>query len=607
MKLDRGLLALGAVAALAGLLFATLVLYLFRNQPPSIISISPPPNTRFVEHEIPFQAEAKDPEGEAVQYHWEFGDGSSSTEQNPKHHYAEGGDYNVKLIVSDPKNAKQTIQFRIRINQPPQAVAVVEPVSGSHPLTVRFDGSRSTDPDTGNPQRLKYHWDFGDGNTSNAANPIHSYERPGEYTVILTVEDADGARGQVKSSITVSIYANQPPIPKIQLSANQSFVGDEVALDGSRSRDHDGEIVLYEWDFDDDGRTDAQGPHITYRFSKPGQHSVKLTVTDNRQERRSTVSVIEIREPRLPIARFTFFPIEPRVGEDVRFDASNSAAPDSQIIQYEWDFNGDGESDQRGLKVSYLFLSPGKYSVTLTVIDNRAQRNRFGQEIHVRPKPVNQAPIARMTASNLTPIIGQSIVLDASDSYDPDGQIIRYEWDFDGDGKSDKATTDSRLTHTFSLLGRYDVSVAVFDNHGVSSSFKLIIQVTKPSVTPFLSASIAKLGSLSLYQGAIGLPLNREIAGELGFGYGEGQLWKAGYLVTLQMVSVDINILREMMPMIFLGGGIGLLVINGEYEIDWPVLGSRSFTQYVPVLNLKIGLKIGFLMLSVGVSYPVRE
>lgn len=599
-------LAPWAVAVLGGLLFAILIWYLLRNQSPSIISIKPSPDARFIEHEIYFQVEAKDPEGEVVQYHWEFGDGSFSTEQNPEHYYAKGGDYIVKLTVSDPNDAKQTVRFRIHINQPPRAVASASPLSGTPPLTVRFDASGSADPDTTSNQGLKYYWDFGDGKTSSDARTVHRYERVGEYTAILVVEDADGARDQVKIPITVSTYVNQAPIPQIQLSTNQGLIGDEIAFDGSRSRDHDGEIVSYEWDFDSDNRTDAQGPHATYRFSKSGQYHVKLTVIDNKQERRSAVSVIQIREPQPPVARFIFSPTEPHVGDDVYFDASNSMAPDSRIMQYMWDLNGDGKVDKRGARISEQFALPGKYLITLTVTDNRGQQNRFSQEIQVLRKS-NQPPIARLRVNNVAPTVGQSVTLDASDSYDLDGKIIRYEWDLDSDGKSDRTTTVPRLAHTFNAAGQHEVRVTVFDNNGESSIFTLKVQVTTVGITPFLSGGIAMVGPFRLYRGAIGFPLSHETAGEVGYAYGEGYLQKGNYPLTFKMIVVDFNVFYKMTTMFFVGSGVGVLIVNGEYKIDWPVLGSQSFTQYVPVFNLKVGFKIGFLMLSMGVSYASRE
>ncbi len=73
-------------------------------------------------------------------------------------------------------------------NQAPEAIAYADRTSGKAPLTVTFTGDGSTDPDG---DTLSYHWDFGDGRSSTAANPTNTYERSGTYVAVLTVSDDD--------------------------------------------------------------------------------------------------------------------------------------------------------------------------------------------------------------------------------------------------------------------------------------------------------------------------------------------------------------------------------------------------------------------------------
>lgn len=71
-----------------------------------------------------------------------------------------------------------------------------------------------------------------------------------------------------------------------------------------------------------------------------------------------------------PVAKFSFFPPNPRVGEEVTFDASASSDPDGVVEHYEWDFDNDGVIDSSGPLVNYKFDQSGEYEVTLVVIDN---------------------------------------------------------------------------------------------------------------------------------------------------------------------------------------------------------------------------------------------
>jgi hypothetical protein len=74
-----------------------------------------------------------------------------------------------------------------------------------------------------------------------------------------------------------------------------------------------------------------------------------------------------------PIAEFTYSPPNPRVGGFVHFDASGSKDPDGSIVKYEWDLDGDGQTDEEGVEVTHYFVKPGSYTVTLKVTDDRGK------------------------------------------------------------------------------------------------------------------------------------------------------------------------------------------------------------------------------------------
>lgn len=519
MRLNRSSLGFVFLFVIAAALTAVIIAYFYQAHAPSIIGFNPANGSRLAGREVAFHAEARGWNREPVRYDWVFGDGGSSSEQSPVHRYSKAGDFSVVLTVSGSTDGKRSVRFQIHLNESPRAVATANPTSGAVPLSVQFDGSGSIDPDASGKQVLQYHWSFGDGGASNLPKPVHVYEKAGEYTAILNIEDTDGATDQAQIAITVSIRRNQAPVARFAPSALRGFVGGEISFNGTSSEDPDGQITSYEWDFGDESPVDTRGPFVSHRFSQAGQYRVKLTVIDSGHAQDSAVQVIEIAEPRPPVAMFTFSPTRPEAGQNVRFDASSSTAPD--------------------------------------------------------------------------------------------GQITKFAWHIDGDAKPDKITTVPRLDYAFPISGHYRITLTVFDNRGKFNSFTYPVEVARipapPEVTVFVSGGIGLTEQFSIYKGAIGFPLWGSIAGELSYGYGEGQLSKGGYPVTLKMTGVDFNVLYAVTPAIFIGPGIGVLVLNGEYQIDWPVIGDKSFTQYVPVLNLMVGYKISFLMLSAGVSYPVLQ
>ncbi|CAN5794571.1 hypothetical protein BH11BAC7_BH11BAC7_20710 [soil metagenome] len=124
-----------------------------------------------------------------ITWYWEFGDGQTSTLQNPVHYYAVGGVYKVCLTILATNNNGETCCERIcyEIEVCPPGHCQVFPNFSStvnfHHYTVSF-----TDLSTGTGSACDWFWDFGDGNTvSGVQNPVHSYLSPGFYYVCLRV------------------------------------------------------------------------------------------------------------------------------------------------------------------------------------------------------------------------------------------------------------------------------------------------------------------------------------------------------------------------------------------------------------------------------------
>jgi len=148
-----------------------------------------------------------DPDGSIVSYAWDFGDGNTSSTENPAHTYAAAGTYNVSLSVTDnagdstSDTTTATVEA-IVVNAPPTADAN-GPYSGYVGDTIVFDGTASSDSDGG---IVRYDWDFGDGTTAVDAGPTptHVYSAAGQYTVSLTVIDDVGDTGSASSSATIT-------------------------------------------------------------------------------------------------------------------------------------------------------------------------------------------------------------------------------------------------------------------------------------------------------------------------------------------------------------------------------------------------------------------
>ncbi|WP_341953223.1 PKD domain-containing protein [Salinibacterium sp. TMP30] len=157
----------------------------------------------------------------------------------------------------------------VPVNQAPTASFT----SSVNALTASFNSSASADPDGSIASRT---WAFGDGQTSTAISPDHTYATAGTYQVTLTVTDNQGATGSVTKPVTVTANpANQPPVAAFTLD----LAGLAASFNGNGSSDPDGSIASYAWNFGD-GQT-GTGATASHSYASAGSYTVTLTITDN--------------------------------------------------------------------------------------------------------------------------------------------------------------------------------------------------------------------------------------------------------------------------------------------------------------------------------------
>jgi len=116
-----------------------------------------------------------------------------------------------------------------------------------------------------------------------------------------------------------------------------------------------------------------------------------------------------------------------------------------------------------------------------SVIEYRDPKNRLQKQniptVTLTVNKVNKPPVAAFRFSPETPKMGDQVCFNASESHDPDGKIVRYEWDFDGDGTFDETTTEPKVCHVFELAGNFNVTLRVTDDDGATAEFTATVTV----------------------------------------------------------------------------------------------------------------------------------
>lgn len=144
---------------------------------------------------------------------WNFGDGESSTLQNPSHTYQNAGSYTVTLTATNAYgSSRKTKETYISAGSLPLASFSGMPAEGPAPLEVQFN-----DLSTGSPDM--WVWDFGDGTSSTDRNPIHTYFTPGTYTVTLTVSNQFGTNTRIQTDYT---HVNPALVVDVYLTGSRS-------------------------------------------------------------------------------------------------------------------------------------------------------------------------------------------------------------------------------------------------------------------------------------------------------------------------------------------------------------------------------------------------
>ena len=254
------------------------------------------------------------------------------------------------------------------------------------------------------------------------------------------------------------------------------YVGESILFDGSGSYDPDGSIMNYTWDFGDGEK--GYGETTTHTYSSAGDYTVMLTVLSNAYETDCDATTAHITACNWPPVADADGPYYGVAGDAIKFYGCHSYDSDGYIASYHWNF-GDGYTGC-GYSPCHVYTSSGTYCVSLTVYDNDGASDK--DTTYACIESGNQDPVADANGP-YEGDIGESITFDGTQSYDPDGSITSYAWDF-GDGET---ASGAEPTHTYTSAGTYEVMLIVTDNDGATDSDLTTANIpngNRPPTTP---------------------------------------------------------------------------------------------------------------------------
>jgi large repetitive protein len=335
-----------------------------------------------------FASTSTDPDGTIASQAWDtdgdatedFNDGTGATASRS---FATPGVYTIRLRVTDNNGAQNVTTRTVTVtNRGPTANFTISPAAPAAGQAMTFT-STSTDPDGTIASQA---WDtdgdatedFKDGTGTTATR---AFTTPGTYTIRLRARDNNGAENIATKTVTVG---NRLPVARFTWSPASPLTKQAVTLT-STSSDADGTIAAYAWDTDGDATADfgdGKGPTETVAFDKPGDHIVRLRVTDNSGGQNITTANVPVGN-RPPVASFTISPSAILEGDTVTL-TSTARDEDGTVRDQSWDLDNDGAyDDATGSTASFTAGAPGAYSVGLRVVDDKNSAQTATQTITV--------------------------------------------------------------------------------------------------------------------------------------------------------------------------------------------------------------------------------
>ncbi|MAX82307.1 MAG: hypothetical protein CL843_19285 [Crocinitomicaceae bacterium] len=190
--------------------------------------------------------------GDIIASTWDFGDGTTLTDNNPMYTFSDTGFFDVTLIVESTRGCLDTAVQQIQITPSPNA-NFYAPDTNCFNTSIAFNNTSSSNTNS-------FLWDFGDGNTSSETHPFHSFSGDGNYTVTLIASTINGCLDTMKQTITIqpqviAEFAASPTITPL----NQSEI-----LFTNLSQN----AFYWLWNFGDGATSEFENPVHTYTYTE---------------------------------------------------------------------------------------------------------------------------------------------------------------------------------------------------------------------------------------------------------------------------------------------------------------------------------------------------
>ena len=381
----------------------------------------------------------------AVAYLWQFGDGTTSTLQNPSHIYTTAANYSVKLIVTGSGGCMDSLNRNLTVFAKPTPAF-------SAPANQCITNNNFTFNNTSTGASA-YLWQFGDGTISTLQNPSHSYTTAANYTVKLIVTNSSGCKDSLSRNLTV--FAK--PTPAFAAPANQCISNNNFTFNNASTG-----ATNYLWHFGDGSISTLANP--THSYTSAANYTVKLIVTNSSGCKDSVSRALTVFTKPTP----NFAAPAGQCISNNSFSFNNTSVGASSYL---WQF-GDGTTSVTQ-NPSHTYTTPGNYNVKLIVTNISGCKDSLIRSLTVfaKPTPAFAAPANQCISNNNFTFFNTS------------SGASSYLWQF-GDGT---ISTLQNPSHSYTTAANYSVKLIVTNSSGCKDSLSRNVTVFSKPTPAFIT------------------------------------------------------------------------------------------------------------------------
>jgi PKD repeat protein len=418
-----------------------------------------------------FQDQSTSASGNIVSRLWDFGDGQSSSTNNPTHLYGTEGTFMVKLTVTTSLGCvKDTTKPVLVLGKPVANFSYSSPNCAGD--SVQFSDLSSTPH--GSIQ--EWEWDFGDGTPPVVVvfpvnpNVKHAFTNGGNYNVKLTITTSDGCSAEKISTVQIGFH----PLANFSSATNGCALipvqfNDLSQLNGGPA------ITVWSWDFDDpasgiNNTSTTQNP--LHAFTTGGTFDVKLIVTNANGCIDSITKPVTVNDA--PVAAFSAD--TSCLASPTQF-TDESTTSSGTVVSWDWNF-GDPSSGANNTSTlqnpTHIYNTQGTYNVTLSVTNSNQCVKDTVMQIIVNPKPSAMFEYTPACVNDSTQFTDLSIA--------PGSQLQSWFWDF-GDGSG--TSTIQNPKYMYAAPGTYNVKLVVTNLANCTDSVTMAVIARPQPVAQF--------------------------------------------------------------------------------------------------------------------------